>query len=118
MRGKQSSTKTYLEALDPEKRKGLQTILKTIRAAAPEAEETFSYGIPGFRWKGRSFLWCAAWAGHYSIYPISAAMREVLARERKAYEGGKGTIRFPADERLPVALIKRLVKARLTEPSK
>lgn len=112
------NTKTFLAALAPEKRKGLQTILKTIRAAAPEAEETFSYGIPGFRWRGRAFLWCAAWAGHYSIYPIGAAMREVLARETKAYETSKGTIRFPAFERLPVALIKRLVKARLTEPSR
>lgn len=115
MRGKQTSTKTYLEALAPEKRKGLQTILKTIRAAAPEVEETFSYGIPGFRWKDRAFLWCAAWAGHYSIYPISAAMRDVLAGETRAYETSKGTIRFPADERLPVGLIKRLVKAKLRE---
>lgn len=107
--------KAYLAALSPEQRKGLETIRKTIRATAPTLEDNFSYGIPGFKLNGRSFLWCAAWAKHYSIYPINAGMRDVLAAESKKYETSKGTVRFPADERLPVILIRKLVRARLAE---
>ncbi len=107
--------KAYLAALSPEQRKGLETIRKTIRAAAPKVEDNFSYGIPGFRLNGRSFLWCAAWAKHYSIYPINPAMRDILAAESKKYETSKGTVRFPADERLPIVLIRKLVKAKLAE---
>lgn len=105
----------YLTALSPAQRKGLETIRKTIRAAAPQVEDNFSYGIPGFRLNGRSFLWCAAWAKHFSIYPINAAMRDVLDAHPRKYETSKGTVRFPADERLPVVLIRKLVKAKLLE---
>ena len=115
MAAKVLDIKAYLAALSPEQRKGLETIRKTIRAAAPKLEDNFSYGIPGFKLNGRSFLWCAAWAKHYSIYPISATMRNILAAESKKYETSKGTVRFPADERLPVVLIRKLVKARLAE---
>ena len=107
-----TKTAAYLAALSPEKRKGLETILKAIRAAAPGVEENFSYGIPGFRLNGRSFLWCAAWAAHYSIYPLNAAMLDVLAKESRTFETSKGTVRFPADERIPVGLVRKLVKAR------
>jgi uncharacterized protein YdhG (YjbR/CyaY superfamily) len=105
----------YVSALSPEMRSVLDKLRKAIRAAAPEAEETFSYGIPGFRLNGRSFLWYAAWAKHYSLYPVTAAMRAVLAAESEAFETSKGTIRFPAERPLPLAFIRKLVKARLSE---
>jgi uncharacterized protein YdhG (YjbR/CyaY superfamily) len=115
MAAKTLDLKAYLKALTPAQRKGLETIRKTIRAAAPGVEDSFSYGIPGFKRDGRSFLWCAAWAKHFSIYPINASMRDLLAGEPRKYETSKGTVRFPADERLPLTLIRKLVKARLAE---
>ncbi len=115
MAGKVLTTNAYIAALSPERRKGLETIRKTIRAAAPLVEDSFSYGIPGFKLNGRSFLWCAAWAQHYSIYPVTESMRKVLAAENRVYETSKGTVRFPADEPLKATLIRKLVKARLND---
>jgi uncharacterized protein YdhG (YjbR/CyaY superfamily) len=115
---KPRTTNAYVKALSPEKRSVVEKLRKTIRASAPQAEESFSYGIPGFRLQGKSFLWYAAWEKHYSFYPVTAAMRAVLTAEGEDFETSKGTIRFPADKPLPLAFIRKLVKARLSDSAR
>lgn len=113
---KPSSTAEYLAALPEDRRAGLESLRATIRAAVPEAEEAFSYGIPAFRLGGRSLLWVAAWKQHYSLYPFGAAILERVRAEGDAeYETAKGTVRFPASRPLPHALVTRLVQARVAE---
>jgi uncharacterized protein YdhG (YjbR/CyaY superfamily) len=115
---KPRTTSAYVSALSPEKRAVIEKLRKAIRESAPQAEESFSYGIPGFRRHGKSFLWYAAWEKHYSLYPVTAAMRAVLAAEGADFETSKGTIRFPADKPLPLAFIRKLVKARLSDDAR
>ena len=116
---KQSTPKaqvaSYIAALPPDARKTLKQVRAAIRAAAPRAEEAFSYRIPGFRIDGKPLVWYAAFTNHYSVYPIGAAIRRSLAKDVEGYETSKGTIRFPLEERVPLSLIKKLVKARIAE---
>ena len=109
---KPTNTAEYLATLTPEQRKIIEQLRKTIRAAVPEAEEWFSYGIPGFRFRGRTLVWVAAWKHHYSMYPVSAEQVAALAESGEVFEVEKGTLRFPSDAKIPYGLVTRLVKAR------
>ncbi len=83
-------------------------------SAAPTAEECISYGIPAFRLHGM-LVGFGATAKHCSFYLMSSSTVEAHAEELRSYDTSKGTIRFPADKPLPVALVRKLVKARIAE---
>lgn len=108
-------TREYIAALPPGTRKALRALRAAIRSAAPKAEAGFSYGIPGFRVGGRPLVWYAGWKDRVSMYPVTAAMRREGGTALRRYLSGKGTLRFPLDEPIPLALVKRLVRARVIE---
>jgi uncharacterized protein YdhG (YjbR/CyaY superfamily) len=85
-----------------------------IRSAVPrEATETISYRIPAFKHHG-ILVWFAAFSDHCSLFP-TAAVIEAFKEELKGFSTSKGTIHFPLNRPLPVALIKKIVKARVAE---
>ncbi len=52
MAGKPRTIDEYLVALSEDKRAALEKLRKTIRAAAPKAQECISYGICAYRQNG------------------------------------------------------------------
>src|SRR6267143_4360145 len=85
----------YIAAVSDDKRAALETLRKTIKVAAPEAEECISYQLPAFRLNGKLLVAYGAAANHCAFYPGSVL--ETLKDELKDYDTGKGSIRFPAD---------------------
>jgi uncharacterized protein YdhG (YjbR/CyaY superfamily) len=108
----------YLAAVPAGQRAALEKLRKAISAAAPHAEEGFSYGLPAFRINGRPLVAFGAASNHCGLYPMSPAVIRAHAGELKGYETSKGTIRFSAEKPLPAVLVKKLVRARLAELTK
>ena len=91
----------------------LETMRKAIRRSAPGAEETISYQMPAFRLNG-ILVYFAAFKNHIGFYPTASAV-DAFKAELSAFETSKGTIRFPVDKPIPVALVERIVKYRVKE---
>lgn len=103
----------YIATFPPAIQEILQRIRATIREAAPEAEETISYQMPTFTLKG-NLVHFAAFKNHIGFYPTPTGT-EKFQEQLSVYKGGKGSIRFPLDEPMPLALISEIVKFRVEE---
>jgi len=91
----------------------LKKMRLTIRKAAPQARETISYGIPAFTLNGL-LVWFAAHKTHIGFYPRASAIA-AFKKDLSAYKGAKGSVQFPFDEPLPLALVSRIVKFRVKQ---
>ena len=54
----------------------LKKLRQTIRALAPEAEESISYGMPAYKLHGRPLVYFAAFERHIGFYPIPSGIRQ------------------------------------------
>lgn len=96
---------------------GIQTLLEqvrtTVKAAAPAAEEAIKYAMPTFVLNG-NLVHFAAFKNHIGFYSTPSGHTE-FKDELSAYQGAKGSVQFPLDKPLPLALITRIVEFRVKE---
>lgn len=112
---KPESVDAYFASLEPARRAPLQKLRDTIAAAVPRADEGITYGMPGFLLEGRGLVGYMAFDHHYSLFPMSPAVIDAHRDELGDLVTGKGTISFDYGGRLPVTLVKKVVKTRLAE---
>ena len=105
----------YLAHVTAEQRPVLEKLRKTIHAAAPGAVEYIGYGLAGFKFNGRPLVYFGAWEKHCALYAASPAIQKKFQQELKGFAQSKGTIKFTPEKPLPMALVKKLVKARVAE---
>jgi uncharacterized protein YdhG (YjbR/CyaY superfamily) len=101
----------YIAAAPKEMQAKLKELREAIREAAPDAEERISYGMPYYSYKGRLAYFRLSKA-HIGLYVPSPVIEEHKS-DLEDYETAKATIRFPLDKKLPITLIKKLVRARV-----
>jgi len=100
----------YIARAPKETRGKLREIRAAIRSVAPDATESISYMMPSYD-KGK-VAWFAVMKNHVGLYlrpPIIAEHKKELA----VYFSTKSALHFPLDRKLPIALIKKLIKSRM-----
>ncbi len=103
----------YIAGFPKDVQEKLQQVRRTIREAAPDAQEKISYKMPTFTLKG-NLVYFAAFKNHLGFYPIPSGIEE-FKEELSAYQQGKGSVQFPLDKPIPYDLISRIVKFRVKE---
>ena|SRR5688572_27703760 len=104
----------YIAGFPNDVQKILQRVRRTIKKAAPKAEETISYKIPTFNLKGRYLIYFAGYKKHIGVYPVPMGNTE-FKKELLAYKSGQGTAKFPLDKPIPFGLITKIVKFKVKE---
>jgi uncharacterized protein YdhG (YjbR/CyaY superfamily) len=104
----------YIAEFPKDTQKYLTQIRATIKKAAPEAEESISYGMPAYKTNGKALVYFAAFKNHIGFYATPAGHSE-FEQELSKYKQGKGSVQFPLEKPMPLNLISKIVKFRLKE---
>jgi uncharacterized protein YdhG (YjbR/CyaY superfamily) len=105
------SVDDYISQAPSDLQKRLRDIRETIKSVAPQSEEKISYGMPYYGYKGRLVYFAYA-KNHIGLY-IPPPVIKNHVKDLKSYTTAKSTVQFPHTEKLPLDLIKKLVKARM-----
>ena len=108
------SVDEYIGSFSPEMQEKMMQLRKTIKKAAPKADEMISYNIAGYKQNGKVIIYFMGAKNHIGMYPQPAG----FAKELKRYASGKSTIQLPLDEPLPLKLIADMVKSQVIQSAK
>jgi len=112
--GAPKNVEEYLARVPEPSRITLSKVRAAIRTAVPPGTtEVISYGMPAFK-HNEVLVWYAAFSNHCSLFPTGAVI-EAFKKELNGFSTSKGTIQFSTDKPLPIALVKKLVKARVAQ---
>jgi uncharacterized protein YdhG (YjbR/CyaY superfamily) len=104
----------YIAGFPADVQKVLQKIRRTIRSAAPGAQEAISYRIPTFKLNGTYLIYFAGFKTHVGLYPVPVDTAEFQA-DLAVYGSGKATLKFPLNQPIPFDLITRVVKHKVKQ---
>jgi uncharacterized protein YdhG (YjbR/CyaY superfamily) len=108
-----STVDEYIAQFSPQTQRTLQQVRALIKKTAPDAEEVISYAMPGYKWNGM-LVWFAGYGHHLGFYPMPSALT-AFKSELSKYKSSKGAVQFPLDQKMPVALITKIIKYRMEE---
>jgi|WetSurMetagenome_2_1015567.scaffolds.fasta_scaffold00110_14 uncharacterized protein YdhG (YjbR/CyaY superfamily) len=103
----------YLDGFAPDIREKLRQIRSLVKRAVPNARERMGYGMPALYLNGY-LLYYAAFKDHISLFPTSSGIK-AFADEIRTFTHSKGTVQFPFDKPLPLALIRKIAVFRARE---
>jgi uncharacterized protein YdhG (YjbR/CyaY superfamily) len=114
MKSKPETVDEYIKIFPENIQKILGQVRSTIRKKAPDAVESISYGMPGYKTQGRPLVYFAAFEKHIGFYATPTG-HEAFSAELSKYKQGKGSVQFPLDKPIPYDLIARIVEFRVKE---
>lgn len=104
----------YKSAPLPQRRTML-AMRKTILEIIPDAEEVVSYGMPAFKIEGNIVAGILHAKNHVGYYPFSGSVLRLFAQDLKNFSHTKSAIHVPLNRPLSKTLIKKLIRARISQ---
>ncbi len=104
----------YIQKADADKHSILKEVRGIVQATAPDATEEISYGMPAYTWREKPLFYFAAMKGHLGLYPTPGPIR-LYKKLLADFSTSKGCIRVPYKEKVPQAIITKLLKERMRE---
>jgi len=103
----------YMADFPADVKKRMQQLRKTIKTAAPKAEEVISYQMPGYKYLGM-LVYFAAYKNHIGFYPGAGGILEFY-KKLSSFKSAKGSVQFPNDRPIPYEVISKVVKFRVKQ---
>jgi len=91
----------------------LTALRSAIKEAAPDAEESISYGMPTFTLNG-NLVHFAAYKKHIGFY-VPSSVIGAFKDKLSTYKQSKGTVQFPIDGPIPLDTVKEMIRFRVKE---
>lgn len=110
---KPKTIEEYICSASPEVQEKLWKLHEAIKAAAPDATEALKWSMPAYAYQ-KILVSFAVCKKHIGFYPMESAVR-AFSNGLAKYKTTAGSIQFPLDKPLPVALIKKIVRFRVKE---
>jgi len=105
----------YLSAVPEPQQSTLRALRAMVTELLPLGEDAMSYGVPAVKVNGKAIAGYASAKNHCSYFPHSGQIIDDLSADLAQYDCSKGTLRFSIDKPLPKALVKKLIRARLSQ---
>lgn len=102
---------SYIGQFDGEVKKRLLVMRQLVRREAPEAAESFTYGMVGYKLNGKPLVYFGGFKKHIGFYATPNG-HEAFKEDFATYKQGKGSVQFPNDQPLPVDLTRRVILYR------
>lgn len=112
--GVMNEVEVYINSVALPEKKEMERIRELVKEVASDGVEGMSYGMPGFKYKGKYLIGYATYKDHMSVFPTPWPI-EMLKDKLVGYKLAKGTVQFTLENPLPDALIRELVTLRMSE---
>jgi uncharacterized protein YdhG (YjbR/CyaY superfamily) len=113
---KPETVDAYISQFPKSTQQILSQVREAIKEAAPDAEEMISYGMPAYKLHARPLVYFAGYAKHIGFYATPTG-HAAFEKQLSKYKQGKGSVQFPIDDVMPLALIRKIVQFRVKEVS-
>lgn len=104
----------YLKRLSEPEKTELEKIRAIVKKVVPDAQEVITYGMPGFKYKGKYLIAFSNFRDHLGLFPTSDPIETHKVRLTD-FQTSKGGIQFSADKPIPDSLIKAILRTRMNE---
>lgn len=103
----------YIDKFSDEIKPRLLIMRELIKKTAPEATESISYGLVGYKYRNKPLVYFGGFSHHIGFYATPNG-HEKFKKDFARYKQGKGSVQLPLKEPLPLDLVKRVIEYRLS----